>query len=413
MSRETLTITALGHRGDGVAQTPGGPVYVPFALPGEVVEVEAVPGHPDRRVLCAVTVPSPDRIGAHCPHFSTCGGCAIQHWPHDLYLAWKRDLVVRALADAGIEAPVGPILDAHGQGRRRVTLHARWGTREILEVGFTAQRSHHVIGIDQCPILAPGLSGAIAAAWALAEQLAPVRKPVDIAITATATGLDVDLRGTGPLPPRRVSELAALAGRHGLARLTRHGELIIQHRPPEVTMGRAQVALPPGGFLQATAEGEAALARLVGEALSGARRIADLFSGCGPFTLRLAETAQILAADSEAPAIAALGRAAQMTTGLKPVRAVARDLFRRPLLAPELAEFDAVVLDPPRQGAQAQAGFLAKSKVARIAMVSCNPTTFARDAKLLTDGGYRLEAVTPVDQFRHSAHVELVGLFKR
>jgi 23S rRNA (uracil1939-C5)-methyltransferase len=269
-----------------------------------------------------------------------------------------------------------------------------------------------VVPIDRCPVLAPALAGAIEAAWALAELLRPERKPLDLQVTASEAGLDVDVRGSGPLQPALMARLAALAQAHRLARLTRHGELIAQQAPPTVRMGRAMVALPPGAFLQATVEGEATLAQRVAEYAGGAGMIADLFAGVGPFALRLAERARVSAVDTDAAAIAALRQAAA-TPGLKPVEAQVRDLFRRPLVAAELARFEAVVFDPPRQGAQAQARTLGESKVPMVVAVSCNPATFARDARLLADGGYRLTAVTPVDQFRYSAHVEIVARFAR
>jgi 23S rRNA (uracil1939-C5)-methyltransferase len=320
--------------------------------------------------------------------------------------------VVAALAQAGIAASVADLVDAHGAGRRRAVFHARRGTHDVLQVGFTAYRAHHVVPIDRCPILAPELAGAVAAAWALAEALGLQRKPLDIQVTASEPGLDVDVRGSGPLPPGLMARLAGLAQTHRLARLTRHGELIVQHAQPTVRMGRARVALPPGAFLQATAQGEEALARFVVGHAGDAAAIADLFAGVGPFALRLAERARVHAVDSDAPAIAAL-RQASAVPGFKPIDTEARDLFRRPLLPAELARFDAVVFDPPRQGAEAQAHALAQSQVPVVVAVSCNPATFARDARLLVNGGYRLLAATPVDQFRYSAHVEIVGQFKR
>ena len=409
---ERLVIDRLGHRGDGIADTPAGPLYVPYVLPGETVEVEPVPGHGDRRHAVRVAVPSPQRIAPICPHFGVCGGCALQHWETARYRAWKRDLAVAALAQAGLAAPVADLIDAHGAGRRRAVFHARRGTHDVLEVGFAAYRAHHVVPIDRCPILAPELAGAIKAAWALAEALGPQGKPLDIQVTATEPGLDVDVRGSGPLPPALMARLAGLAQAHRLARLTRHGELIVQRAQPTVRMGRARVALPPGAFLQATAEGEAALARLVLDYAGEAASVADLFAGVGPFALRLAERARVHAVDSDAGAIAAL-RQASAVPGFKPIETEVRDLFRRPLLTEELARFDAVVFDPPRQGAEAQARALAQSKVPLVVAVSCNPATFARDTRLLVDGGYRLISVTPVDQFRYSAHVEIVARFAR
>jgi 23S rRNA (uracil1939-C5)-methyltransferase len=409
---ERLSITRIGHRGDGVADTPAGPVFVPYTLPGETVTVEPVRGHPDRRHLLHVETASAERIAPICPHFGICGGCAVQHWTEDHYRAWKRDLVVTALAQAGLDAPVDDLVDAHGEGRRRAVFHARRNERDILRVGFAALRAHDIVAIDHCPILAPGLSGALRAAWAIAEALRPAAKPLDIQTMATTQGLDIDVRGSGPLAPARMAELVRLAETLKLARLTRHGEMVAQRAAPTIAMGRAMVALPPGSFLQATAAGEAALAELVAGHVGDAKAVADLFCGVGPFALRLAERARVTAIDADAGAIAALSRAAP-APGLKPVAALVRDLFRQPLAASELKGFDAVVFDPPRQGAEAQAKALAASKVPVVVAVSCNPATLARDAKILAAGGYRLTRVTPVDQFRYSAHVELVARLER
>ncbi len=407
---EHLTISRLGIRGDGVADTPGGPVYVPYTLPGELVEVEPFPGHPDRRHLLRVETASAERIAPVCPHFTVCGGCQTQHWDFAKYLAWKRSLVVEALT--GFDAPVDEIIDAHGEGRRRVVLHARRSQKDVLEVGFAAYRAHHIVSIDRCPVLAPSLDGAITAAWALAEALGAMKKPLDIQVTATDAGLDVDVRGSGGLPPSRAAALVRLAETHKLARLTRHGEFVAQRTTPTVHIGKATVPLPPGSFLQATREGEETLARLVGEHVGKAKQVADLFCGVGPFALRLAERARVIAADTDAAAVASLVEGAK-TPGLKPIEAHARDLFRRPFLPDELKRCDAVVFDPPRQGAEAQSRELARSNVPVVIAVSCNVATFARDARILVDGGYKLKAVTPVDQFRHSAHVEIVARFEK
>ncbi len=411
---EKLVIARIGHRGDGVADTADGPVFVPYSLPGETVTVEALPGnHPDRRHVLKVDTSSPERIAPICKHFGVCGGCAVQHWEMARYHAWKRDLVVEALQQAGLDVPVDEIIDAHGQGRRRAVLHARRGTHDVLEVGFAAPRAHHIVPIDRCPILAPALDGTIPAAWAIAETLKPTGKPLDVQVTATDSGIDVDVRGSGPLDSGRTAALAQVADKHRLARITRHGELITQRAAPTIRIGRTTVTLPPGAFLQATAEAEEVLAKLVVEHAGKAKAVADLFAGVGPFALRLAERARVAAFDSDAGAIAALTHAAHNTSGLKPVDAQTRDLFRRPVLPQELAKVDAVVFDPPRQGAEAQARQLAASKVRLVVGVSCNAATFARDARILTDGGYRLTRVTPVDQFRYSSHVELVGRFER
>jgi len=410
---ERLTIDHVGHFGDGVVVMDSDNIYVPYTLPGETVEVAAIPGHPDRRRLVTVERASEARIAPFCPHFGVCGGCAIQHWDVAQYRAWKHGLVVETLRLAKLDCAVAPLIDAHGAGRRRITLHARLGSHDVLKVGFAAAGSHDIIPVDRCPILDPGLSGALEAAWALAEPLKPTGKPLDIQITATEGGLDVDIRGSGPLKAQLVAALSRVAEKHRLARLTRHGELVLLRNAPVLCIGPARVTLPPGSFLQATSAGEEILARLVAEHCRRAKHIADLFCGVGPFALRLAERARVAAFDSEPNAIAALQRAAAATAGLKPVKAEARDLFRRPLVLQELRDYDAVVFDPPRQGALAQAKQLAASAVPIVIAVSCNAATFARDARLLIDGGYKCEGVTPVDQFRHTPHVELVARFSR
>jgi 23S rRNA (uracil1939-C5)-methyltransferase len=410
---ERLIIDHVGHRGDGVGFVDGEAVYVPYTLGGETVEVAPVPGHPDRRRLLAVETANPARVTPLCPHFGICGGCAIQHWESERYRAWKRDIVVETLAQAKLDCEVHPLIDAHGRGRRRITLHARIGTHDVLKVGFAAANSHDIVPIDRCPILDPGLNGAIEAGWAIAEALIGIGKPLDIQITATDDGLDVDVRGSGPLPSAKIAMLSRIAEQHRLARLTRHGELVLMRTPPTITVGTSKVTLPPGSFLQATLAGEEALAELVSGHCKRAKLVVDLFCGVGPFALRLAAKSRVSAFDSDAGSIAALQKAATATPGLKPVKAEARDLFRRPLMPQELRDYDAVVFDPPRQGAQAQAAQLAATKIPVVIAVSCNVATFARDARILIDGGYDIESVTAVDQFRHTPHVELVARFLR
>jgi 23S rRNA (uracil1939-C5)-methyltransferase len=409
---EELIIDRVGHRGDGIAETADGPVYVSGTLPGETVTAAPEPGHRDRRALVRVEAASADRITPVCPYFGTCGGCALQHWTAAPYAEWKRARVADALRHAGIATPVAPLIDAHGEGRRRIVLHAR-SSDDAVAVGFMAAHAHRIVPIDRCPVLAPGLAGAIEAAGAIARTLRPAGKPLDIQATATDGGLDIDVRGSGPLTAALMMDLAGVAERCRLARITRHGELVAQRIAPTVRVGRVAVVLPPGAFMQATALGEATLAGLVLAHTAGAKHVADLFAGFGPFALRLAERARVAAADSDEAAIAALRRAAAAARGLKPVAAERRDLFHRPLVAAELSRFDAVVFDPPRQGAQAQARELAKSRVPVVVAVSCNAASFARDARILIDGGYRIGEVTPVDQFRYAAHVEIVARFAR
>jgi 23S rRNA (uracil1939-C5)-methyltransferase len=363
--------------------------------------------------MSATTLPD-DLAGAEpfCPHYGTCGGCQLQHVSDDAARRWKIERFAHALSARGVPRPDDGIayVLAEGEGRRRLTLHAR-RDRGILAVGYMAARSHRIARIDACPVAVPALRRAPAIVAALAAAAGRF-KAIDAQLTATATGIDCDLRGLDPSPEQR-SALAALADRHDLARLTLDGEPLALRRQPVVRMGRAAVALPPQSFLQATAEGEAALARLVSAACDGARRVADLFCGVGPFALRLAETMPVLAHDADAASIQALRQAAATTPGLKPVTAQPRDLFRHPLGPQELQAVDAVVFDPPRQGAEAQARALARVRLRCIIAISCDARSFARDARILHDGGWQLTSLAIIDQFRWTTHLEIAALFRR
>jgi 23S rRNA (uracil1939-C5)-methyltransferase len=412
---ETVTIRALGARGDGIAEDG---TLVPYTLPGERAEIRR---EARRGVLLGVAQASPDRVEPFCPYYMRCGGCRTQHLARPAELAWKRDLVAQALSQARLDVTPGPTLDAHGAGRRRLTLHVREiGGR--AEAGLMAARSHALVPIDHCPITVPALHPAPEVARRLAAPLGHGRKPLDVAVTATDQGLDVDLRGHGPVSAGVGAALVRIAGELGLARLSLHGERLMEAEPVSVTAGdpagatsgAARLYPAPGGFLQATAAGQATLCDLTLAALGPrVRRVADLFAGCGPVTLAIARTAAVHAVESDAAALAGLDRAARAASGLRRITSERRDLFRRPLLPTELDPFDAVVFDPPRAGAEAQARQIAAARVPLVIGVACDAGTFARDAATLVAGGYRLETVTPVDQFRHSGHVEMIGVFRR
>jgi len=406
-----LGIEAMGLQGDGVA---GGPVYVPLTLPGERVSAR-VQG--DRGELEAVLAPSPQRVDPPCPHFGACGGCALQHWDHGAYLAWKVDQLARTLARERIETHIVPAFAAAPGRRRRLALHARRGPGGVA-VGYKARRSWSLVPVEACPIADPRLVAAFPAFRRLAAPLFehPKSAPT-LHVTLTATGIDVDVTGveqkSGGLSADarvRVAEAAAAAD---LARVSLSGEILYQARAPVVRIGQAGVALPPGAFLQAVPEAEAAMADFALEALSGAGQAADLFCGVGTFAFRLAQTCRVTAIDGDAPAVAALKAALGTAPALKPITAEARDLFRRPLLAAEMKRLDAVLFDPPRAGALDQAREIARSAVPLAIGVSCNPATFARDAAVLVEGGFRLARLLPVDQFLWSPHIEVVGVFVR
>jgi 23S rRNA (uracil1939-C5)-methyltransferase len=410
-TREIL-IERVGGQGDGIG---AGPVFAPLTLPGERV-LAAVAG--DRAQLMEVLAPSPDRVAPPCPYFGRCGGCALQHWGHAPYLAWKIEQVRLALARERIETDFASPFAARPGERRRVALHARKGSRDLAILGFKGRRSWSVVDIETCVIADPRIVSALPALARFAAPLFQHPKSAPILhVTATDTGLDIDITGveakSGGLSADARGRLADLAAEANLARATLDGETLYQARQPVVRFGDASVVLPPGGFLQAVARAETAMADIAADALYGAGAVADLFCGSGAFTFHLAKHASVLALDSEAAAIAALQGGRATTPNLKAVIAETRDLFRRPLLAMEMKKLDGVLFDPPRAGAAEQAGEIARSKVSTVVGVSCNPATFARDAAVLIAGGFRLERVTPVDQFLWSPHMELVGVFRR
>jgi len=409
-AEKTVTIATVGGRGDGVAETDSGRVFVPYTLAGETVSII-----PDgaRGKLVRVLEPSADRVDPICPHFTVCGGCAVQQMSLRAHGRWKRNVVETALVHKGLEAKVDDVIDAHGAGRRRVTFHTRFQKGKVI-AGFMAARSHRLLDLDSCPVLAPALRNSAAIARDLATPFAGPAKKIDVRITVSDTGLDCDIRGCGrdiDLDARL--DLTDLAVKHDLARVTVDGDIVLERRQPVVKIGSAALVLPAGGFLQATAMGEETLARLVVEATSGASRVADLFSGIGPFALRLARTATVHAVDGDKAAIRALSNAVRYTQGLKPLTTEVRDLVRNPVHVSDLARYDAIVFDPPRTGAEAQAREIADSNARTVVAVSCDPASFTRDAAILTGRGYRLEKVSPVDQFRYTVHVELVAVFRR
>jgi 23S rRNA (uracil1939-C5)-methyltransferase len=390
-------------------------VFVPFTLPGERVIAAGVG---ERRILREVLEPSGDRIQPPCPHFFACGGCALQHWAHEPYLVWKVERLAGTLARQRIDTEFVPAFAAAPATRRRLALHARKGTAAAARLGYKARKSWDLVDIAVCPIADPRLQAAIPALKRLAAPLFEHAKSAPtLHVTLSETGIDIDISGverrSGGLSADARLQVAERAAEADIARVTFDGEVAYQARQPLVRLGTATVALPAGAFLQATPAAEAAMVTFVGEAAAGAGRIADLYCGVGTFTFRLAEIAPVVAADFAPEAVRALTGALASAPGLHGVTAEARDLVRRPVLAEELKRVDVAVFDPPRAGAAEQAAELARSNVGRVIGVSCNPATFARDARTLLDAGFRLERLLPVDQFLWSPHLELVGVFGR
>ena len=401
-----VTITRLGHHGDGIAE---GPIFVPRTLPDEVVE-GAITG--DRIEAPRILIPSVNRVRPPCAHYKTCGGCALLHARDDFVTGWKQDVIAQALAAQGLRAEFDvPHISPLGS-RRRATFAGRRLKRGAL-VGFHARASDTVTDVPGCLILHPDLLAALPILQDLTAQFGSRKGELALALTRTDSGLDLAVSGGKPLEGLMGAELGQWAGQVGLARLAWGEEVVAQTRPPLHRLGRATVCPPPGAFLQATEPAQAALQAAVARATGSAAHILDLFAGCGTFALPLAEGAQVHAVEGVGAMLAALDAGWRGAQGLKRVSTETRDLFRRPVLPDELDRYDAVVLDPPRAGAEAQTTAIAASGIATLAAVSCNPVTFARDAKILTQAGFRLNWVQMVDQFRFSPHVELAASFSR
>lgn len=402
-------IERLGAQGDGIAETEKGPLFIPFTLPGERVTASRLG---DRADLLAVLQPSPLRIEPACRHFGACGGCALQHMEEGAYREWKRDRVAEALRSRGIAAEVEPLVPCAPGERRRVTLSAR-RTEAGMLLGYNRERSHTIIDIEECPIARPEIVAALEPLRQLAAILCNTDKPFRLTVTATDSGLDISVHGSGRLSEKMRKKASDFVLAAGFARLSLEGEIVIEPRKPMILFGGVAVPPPPGGFLQAVAGAEDAMATLVTAHLAGAKRVADLFAGSGAFALRLARLAEVHAVESDAASLAALDRGFRFAAGLKRVTAERRDLFVRPLLAKNLDAHGGIVFDPPRAGAEAQSKQIAKSDVPLVAAVSCNPATLARDLAILIEGGYALQRVVPIDQFLWSPHVEAVALLTK
>ncbi|KIN62798.1 23S rRNA (Uracil-5-) -methyltransferase RumA [Sulfitobacter noctilucicola] len=397
-------IIRLGHHGDGIAH---GPVFAPITLPGEVV-TGAVDGQTLKEVR--IVTPSDDRVAAPCRHFKSCGGCTLQHASDEFVADWKIGIVRSALEAHGIDTDFRPIVTSPPKSRRRATFAAK-RTKKGAMAGFYGRGSDVVIEIPDCQLLLPQLMQGLDVAKELALIGTSRKAALAVTVSVAANGLDVAVTQGKPLDGPLRQGLAELCERLLLARLSWDDEIIGMRKPPVQRFGTAEVLPPPGAFLQATSHGEASLLACVREVVGEAKHVADLFAGCGTFALPLSEKSQVIAVESEPAMIKALDQGWRMAKGLKPLTAVARDLYRRPLLPDEMRALDVVVLDPPRAGAERQVAEIAKSRVPRVAYVSCNSVSFARDAQTLTEAGYTLDWVQVVDQFRWSAHVELAACF--
>ena len=401
---QEFRIDRLGHQGDGIAD---GPVYASYTLPGELVT-----GRLDGQHLRDVKIatPSADRVKPPCRHFPACGGCQLQHASDTFVEHWKTDVVRQALLAHGLEAEFLPTHSSSAHSRRRAVVSAR-RTKKGAMVGFHAPASGVVIETPNCQLLHPDLMRALPAAADLARVGASRKHALQVMLTLSESGVDANVLNGKALENQMHMELAAIAERHNLARLCWQQEPIATRRAPYQSFGNAQVTTPPGAFLQATLDGQSALQSDVRQALGGAKRVVDLFAGCGTFALDLASDHEVHAVEGDAAMMEALDHGWRMAEGLRKVTTETRDLFRRPLTPDELQRFDAVILDPPRAGAEAQIAEICAAKVLLVSYVSCNPVSFARDAAILVRNGYELSQLRVVDQFKWSAHVEIVSKF--
>lgn len=419
---QKLTITRLGAQGDGVAEAAHGPVFVPFALAGETIEAD-VDG--ERTLLVRVLEPSPLRVAPICKHFGPapatpdrsgvgCGGCALQHLAPEAYAEWKRGLITQAFSARGIEADLQPTISVGLGARRRAVLTARRQGRSV-QIGFHAAGTHELVDLEMCPVLAPQIVAILPGLRDLIGPLIEERKDLRVHVLHAENGLDVDISGSAlGLSAKMRASLAQQAADLGLLRLCFDRDPLYQAVKPFIRCGSAEVVPPPTIFLQASLEAEAAMAAIIVSAFGKrAKLAADLFCGVGAFSFALAAKAKVVAMDNDPAAIEALEDAKRRTQGLRGIESRRRDLFQEPLSRKELEPFDLVVFDPPRAGAKTQAEMLAKSKVPVVVAVSCNPATLARDLRILIDGGYRLDSVTPIDQFLFTAHVEVVAVLRR
>ncbi|MCF3972976.1 class I SAM-dependent RNA methyltransferase [Paracoccus salsus] len=402
------TIDRLGRRGDGVAIGDRGRALAPLTLPGEQIEGEAEDG---RIAAARILTPSAARVKPPCPHYRACGGCSLMHASDSFTSAWKRQVVETALAAQGVQVPLQGMHVSPPRSRRRAVLSGR-RTKKGALLGFHARASTVIVDLADCHVLRPEITAALPLLRRIVATGASRSAEITLTVILGPAGLDVAARGGKPMDPALFQALAALAEQGDLARLDWDGQPITR-RPPALPMGRARIVPPPGAFLQATAEAEAALRTVVQDITAGAARIADLFAGCGTFALPLAETATVHAVEGLAAPLAALDSGWRAATGLHRITTEIRDLARNPLLTDEINRFDAIVIDPPRSGAEAQCRQMAASTVGRVAFVACDPVSFAKDARILAQGGLHPTRLWVVDQFRWSPHVEIAAEFRR
>lgn len=416
---DKVTISELGGRGDGIAYLNDKQLFIPFSAPEDVVEIKL---KENKARLRNIVSPSQYRVEAECKHFKKCGGCAVQHINKDYYRNWKAGLVRTALENQGLQdIDVRPLEMSPPRSRRRTTFQVIGRGDGDIVLGYAEKGSHNLIDIKQCSILVPEIEKFITPLKEFLKNLVSKKQKMTIQITKGDNGLDVVFKSKGEVDLNLRMDLAAFAGENDLARISwfdtslkkPYFELLAERKKPYVTFEGNKVFFPEGAFLQATKQGQQTLTDIMLEGIDGANRVVDLFSGCGTFSIAAAKTANVHAVENNDDMLSALKSSANMMTGIKQVTTELRDLFMRPLLPHELEKFDVAIIDPPRAGAKHQMEEIIKSGINKVVMISCNPLSFARDVQDLAHAGFKMGAVTPVDQFLYSSHLEIIAVFER
>ena len=403
-----VKIRALGALGDGVASHTNGSVFVPFTLAGETVTISGTPPHVD---LVGVKTPSADRVDPFCPHFGTCGGCNVQHFAQAPYLEWKRSIVSDAFSQAGIDIEVESTIPAETASRRRLTFSAQRVDGKLF-VGFNQARSHDIVDITACPIALPEIENCLPELRSVLPSLLRGVETITAMVSACDNGLDLAMTMEEAPNETMMASFVRAFARSSFLRASINGDVVVETEKPIVSFDDAVVEIPSGGFLQAVVSAEQAIAELVTTHLKKSKRVVDLFCGSGTFALRLAKRSRVHAVEMEQAALDALV-SADIPDGTKSATIERRDLHQLPLMNSELKAYDGICLDPPRAGAEDQVKEIAKTNARKVAYVSCNPTTLARDSAILVKAGFKLEKVVPIDQFIYSHHVEVVALFSK
>jgi len=405
-----LKIDFVGHQGDGVAHLNNHPIYVPFTLEGETVTVE---GNGPRRDLTAIKEASSDRIKPICGYFGTCGGCQVQHMSERSYLEWKMGLVTEPLSRAGINFTPDNLLSYEDASRRKCVFNAQ-RTPQGVRLGFNEKASNDIVSIDHCPVLVPAINDQRQNIQDLVNSTPTTKNPLRISVLVTNNGLDISIEDAKPLSETERQVLIKKTIAHKFSRLTINQETLIKTAEPQINIANTSVSPPPSAFVQALKQAEDDMSDHVASFLKGCKQVADLYCGIGTFALKLAENSSVYAVEESGEALDSLDQAWRQTGGkLKQIKTEKRNLERRPVTFGELKKMDGLVFDPPRAGAELQCKQIAKSRVKKVAAVSCNPNTLASDLEILVKGGFNVKRIISIDQFKYTSHVEIVVLLER